>query len=727
MDIIINGTKKGWRNNPPFYVSANVNNALVSDIESQDMRMDGNTAIGSSAYSVLTTSSGYGLCKYLIVSDKLRGARGYVVFWIHLPAKEKISGKDAVELLDSLCGKYCAVYITSDYSLEGTIKEDWAFVDYITAEYKIKISTFSEHLEFNRGTELPAFVYYKDEAELEKYFDDPYNEAYSKFSQVLFIDALYKDRTDSPLLALKHQEKDLTGLIETGNPQFLLSYLETTKDGVKIDVLVNGSRPYGKSMRKRDILKIDYSKLYHESKSITGNLSSIQDYVGVNDAAKIVTIKEVSLIKKERIIKINITDLKGKTIKGADVRVRRGNNEKIVTDNNEVKFAGDEIGLRWTVAVIKADMKTEKEFSPAETDFVEIKLNRQKKVAVIFQDAADKSTIRNCSLKKGGYRVDCDELEFIDDEIDSFQTFSVSHPNYQSDTFRFRPSEVAEGTFVQLLEMVVKLKDGPYRLKIDPRRGSKLRSGDTLPHQIFVDPRGNRNYDCKARFGYVFDGWDGPIKRAAEMSFEARFTERWWHKKGFVVTLFAIAVITAGVLSFMGRESDQRKTNEKDEPYTAPRPPRTKTAATPVAPPSTTDSSQNNDSDNSVTTGSEMHEEPAAATEKVTETKEKLITEKKLKKEKGAKSTNLEDRYWVLFGDPNASYQEFSKLCHEFQAQEGGDERKLNVLKKITKNKVKFDELWGSIPKEHRILNSKDQGKIEALIKEKEKENETTN
>jgi hypothetical protein len=703
MDVIINGSKFGWKG--PFFVASDFEGKTFSPFIC-DMRTLNSieNAIGKSTYALSMTDVGCAYGKYVVVYDQLRDGTGFVSFWIHLPAKKKISGKNALELLDTLCGKYCASYITQDYSLEGTIKEDWTFVNDITAAYESKISTFSEYVEFKRGTESPAFLYYKDEAELEKYFDDPYNEAYSKYSQVLFIDASYKDRTDSPLMALKHQDKNLTGQIEIGNPQFLLSYSETTKDGVKIDVLVNGGRPHNKSMRKRDNLTITYSKIHHETKRESGKLSEMRAYVDINEGAGIVAIKEISLTKKESNVKIKVTDKKGKLIIGADIKVKCGNNEKAVNDNNEVMFAGDEIGLKWTATVTKADMKTDKDFSPAQTDFVEVKLMRKKKIAVTFQDAADNSPIKNFSLNKGGYKVDIDELEFIDDEIDSLQTFSVSHPNYQAEIFKFRPSEVTDSVYVKTLEKVVKLKDGPYRLKIDPRKGQKLRSGDTLPHQVFVDPRGNRNFDCKARFGYVFDGWDGPVKLAAGMSFEARFKERWWHRRSSVIALFSVCILTVGLLFIFTDKGEQIKQPVKPSGTSSKSQKKTDSNIDSHAAAPKTDSLPPNDTGSkSVPAGRQPQ---PAVTNKIatTETQNVPAAKKQL-----SSSNNLDDKFFDLAKNPDAKYGNFKDLLKEYEKSnpEEPSGRIMQVLKEITENKSVFKSKWESKPAERkRSINS---------------------
>jgi hypothetical protein len=143
------------------------------------------------------------------------------------------------------------------------VKEDWSFVDTLTATYKARLQTISaDDVEtIQQGTGEAAFVYYSTEEELLKYFNAPYQEEYKQFRQIFFVKSDLESKPENPLNALRHnQSGNLTGQIDLDDRQYKLVFNEDAKGGVRISVNVNGKKchPKGK-IRKKNELEIIYT------------------------------------------------------------------------------------------------------------------------------------------------------------------------------------------------------------------------------------------------------------------------------------------------------------------------------------------------------------------------------------------------------------------------------------------------------------------------------------
>jgi len=210
MEIIIHGTKGGYK---VLFQTPNVPFSIAWDARRVD-RNDENP-VGQTAYSIAFAENGCVYSKYLIVRDIERAAVGNIAFSVYIPNNKKLVGNDVKELLDQLEGAYKYEYITNGNL--GNKQEDWVFVNANANLYGNRLQPVVRYDtgSIMPGTGIPAFVYYTSDEELQKYFDAPYREEYSKFRQVFFVQSDLQNNPQNPLNALRHDtDADLTGKID---------------------------------------------------------------------------------------------------------------------------------------------------------------------------------------------------------------------------------------------------------------------------------------------------------------------------------------------------------------------------------------------------------------------------------------------------------------------------------------------------------------------------------
>jgi hypothetical protein len=261
MDIIIHGTKGGRKIFTPKKMSG------LLDVSSDTSKA---TAIGQEAYGIRFTADTAIFSKYKIIRD-VRGDKrtGFVGFSLSLSNNKKLLGSDIITALDKVASEYGQKYIVDNNLNE--VAEDWGFLNQISSEYGVKCSSVSpDDVEsMPSGDKDDAFIHFRDTAELQKYFNAPYQEEYTPYRQILFISSNLKGKPENPLHALRHSENDLTGKIDLENPKYKLLFNQNAKDGVRIEVKVNGSiRSNKNKIRRKNDLEITWRKDYRKTVEI---------------------------------------------------------------------------------------------------------------------------------------------------------------------------------------------------------------------------------------------------------------------------------------------------------------------------------------------------------------------------------------------------------------------------------------------------------------------------
>ncbi len=444
MEVVVYGTNDGYR---ILYAT----NDDLARIIARDIRKgaQGDSQLGQTAYSLAFLANGYVFTKFVIVKDSLRSfATGTIAFSLFIGPDATMKAEDILGVLNELYSFYESKYIRNHYLNKGEIiliKEDWTFVPDVVSRYK------PEHIsrrlqEINSGTADPAFVYYSDEIDLQKYFDAPCQEEYGPFRQVFFLKSDLKDKPENPLNALRHDPTaDLTGKIDLN--KYTLFFSKNAKFGLHIDVkdkisdqsLLSNSR-----IRRKDKLQITWKKKFYKPKMIIGTLEEIGiEFITIDHIKREIIINdEISLEPITHTFKIKTQNSKGDKLFNAEITVKVGYGTEQKLENDEIKLTEEEMQNRCTVyAKIGNNFRSERrEISIADKEMdivltlheykiVEFDINNENgediEAKIIVQDKRNVEIIGN------------NKIEFIDDAINSPCSIKISATGYEKwkDTF----------------------------------------------------------------------------------------------------------------------------------------------------------------------------------------------------------------------------------------------------------------------------------------------------
>lgn len=206
MKIAIHGTLRGYTTITPEPVAG------LFDARSDYSKI---ATRGQQAYSIHFYENNVIFSKYKIIRDVLGDSRfGNVAYSLIVPNDEKLGGADVKSLLDRVDKEFSDRYIENNNL--GAVRNDWAFLDEIEKEYRLKSVKNHPDGGTAQGAGEAAYIYYAAGEDLEKYFERPYRWQYNPYKQVFFVDEKLKGMDANPLNALKHSEKD--DLTETVKP-----------------------------------------------------------------------------------------------------------------------------------------------------------------------------------------------------------------------------------------------------------------------------------------------------------------------------------------------------------------------------------------------------------------------------------------------------------------------------------------------------------------------------
>lgn len=441
MNIVVHGTKGGHQTFTPKKVGG------LLDISADDSKP---SATGQESYAVRFVENNIIFSKYKIVRD-VRGEKrtGFVGFSLFLQNNEKLSGSDIIALLNRVSKEYCQAYIPENDNNLKDVREVWNFLNRIEEEYrsKVKILSADDIETLLSNIKDDAFIYYEDDTELQKYFDLPYQEEYSPYRQVLFVKEDLKDKPENPLNAIRHSEKNLTGEIDFENPKYKLLYNPLTKEGIKIEIKVNGNLRNNKSkIRRKDNLDITWSKPHYETKNIQGKWPDIEnDFIEVNNSLGTVSIKEIELNPKIKTITFLIKPHKGGLdVSDAEIQIDTQPFQEINGFRYDQTFDGEGLGKSYTIFARKGDRLKSKEqsFIPENVNTpIEIALHEYRKVKFTATDAENGDNINNFKVSiQGKFNNEAIlEYEFLGDDIDKTWNITFEKKGYISHKLSFNP------------------------------------------------------------------------------------------------------------------------------------------------------------------------------------------------------------------------------------------------------------------------------------------------
>jgi hypothetical protein len=487
---------------------------------------------GKKFYTLAFTGGGCIFTQYVIGYDVQRNNLGNVGISVFVPNDKKISGADVKQLLDALVDTYCENYCPDYYICGPQNAFEWDPFTSLVNEYDAKLRNVSIDENLRSGTKDAAFVYYphtyKDvqtqedsTIELEDIFDNPYQEEFSEFRQILFVNKDWKDKPEeNPLNVLRYSETDnLTGKIDYTPPYKLQLNEPIGNNDLKIEVYVAGNKKCDKNkIRKKDEIEIVYNKKYHKpiSKKVILTETDSNEYIRVDEAAKTIQILPVELEKETKDICFKITDTENNPIQNVRYK-KEDESEKKLPDNSTITFIGDEMGMNLTIKfmVVGDNYKCEsKQINPSQIeDEVPITLHNQKIIEFDIQDKENGIPIPDFKLNVKRNRreidgeigrIDGKKVYFWGKSLKNKFSIQISANDYLSKEIECNPISDSQKPIDVKLER--KSQNKKYYLKIDEKKGKRSCKGKNIPGYVHENPI-HTYPKCDSHLGYKFKEW----------------------------------------------------------------------------------------------------------------------------------------------------------------------------------------------------------------------------
>ncbi len=570
MKIVIHGTKGGRR----IFTAERLPGLLDVTGDSPD-----STAIGQEAYALRFTPEHTIFSKYKIIRD-VRGDKrtGFLGFSLFLEDKEKLSGEKIVTLLDRISTAYNEKYLV-DNNLDE-VKEDWGFLERITAEYKSKLLFHTPEDRLESGREDDAFFYFKDTNELKHYFDAPYQEEYSAYRQILFVEKRWQGTPENPLNALRHSRADLTGKIDLKNKYY---YLRNYTQSRGVSIRANGKPCSDKKgsnrIREKWEIEIKYSKdetCYYPIEA-RGTLSDpdseIYRYLEVKDEKIRIRYDAFNNPRpKEKVVRFEIEDHKRNPVTDAEIQL--GSQPKITVNeaHYEHTFKGEDLKRSWIVSGKKGNFKRESHFT-LEDEHVTLVLKEQKEIS--FRAVDEDGLVFNyrvrISNEKGKLLKEENSTDFlfIGEDIEKTFRIAILSNQHKSESFAYCPATDENPKTIllekkQTTDIHRKGNDSSkYHFKVDERYGERSYKGKPISEFISGVPE----FGCDTKPGYIFEGWlknEEPCE-GYDGYYEAVFRESWYRKMYKIpakVWMITGSVAVAIPFIFMGIHFFQEKSDK---------------------------------------------------------------------------------------------------------------------------------------------------------------------
>jgi len=444
MDIVVHGTKGGRQ----IFTQNKLGGLL--DVNSDASKA---SALGHEAFAIRFIENSIIFSKYKIIRD-VRGDKrtGFLGFSLFLNNNERLTGSELISVLNKVSAEYCNTYIPENDNNLKSVKEDWFFLECILNEYKGRLREVDSDdiKKLVSGTKDDAYIYFKNDEELEKYLDSPYNSHYSPYRQVLFIQEKLRDKPENPLNALRHSvnpNDNLTEKIDLNEITYSLrDYIGQAIDGTKIEIKVKGQLLYNKNdkITNKDIISIRYYKKHYEEIRVPeGKLNDewIKKYLTVDQVnRKIDVVKNNSLTPFKKTINFKVKDWQEKDIFNDTTIIchdANGNSHPLIS--NQAIFVGEQIAKTWYISANYNRFSSDKkpinfEYDcPGENGSIDIFLTNHKleenQIKVI--DENGDIFLKKFSLSK---------KEFNKKEIPLTNKITLSSDGYESQTFPYCPA-----------------------------------------------------------------------------------------------------------------------------------------------------------------------------------------------------------------------------------------------------------------------------------------------
>jgi hypothetical protein len=440
MDIVVHGTKGGLQ------IFTTQKKSGLLDVNSDSSKA---TAIGQEAFAIRYIENSVIFSKYKIIRD-VRGNKrtGFLGFSLFLNNNKKLTGSNLISVLNKVSAEYCKTYIPENDNNLKDVRENWDFLDLILNEYKGGLLDVAADVIENlvSGTKDDAYIFFKNQEELEKYFDSPYKPLFSPYRQVLFVQEKFKDKPENPLNALRYSVNDnLTGAIDLNEKTYSLrEYEGQAKDGISIEIRVNSRLLYKKDkINSQDIISVRYFKKYFHEIKEEGKLydDKMKNYLLLDENNRKIDVKkDIKLSPCKKTIFFNVMEWGNRKVYSSKINCQSANGESRTIDSNQVTFEGLDLGKRWRVWVSTNDNRffseeipiNFEEVCPNENGNLDIILKKHKidERKIKVNDESNGEDLNNFTLSK---------KEFSGNEIIESHNITISHYGYESKTLTYCP------------------------------------------------------------------------------------------------------------------------------------------------------------------------------------------------------------------------------------------------------------------------------------------------
>ncbi len=439
MKIFIQGRKKGYSVLYPFPTPDEFYNFArdVQSISAQNKPY----FLGRSIYSLASSLGGRIYSKYVLGYDVQRSNLGNISFSVFVHDSKFISGASILALLDALSAKYFNTYAPDFFINE--VQENWSLFTSIAEQYDAELHSLDsldiEHLE--RGSQDPAFIYYSSRDQLASFFEDPYQKAYTPFSQIFFVETALKGKEENPLNTLTLSPgAELTGMVDLENKKYRL--IVNSSSYAKVDrIHSDGHRtPLYSNDRfhKKDAIFIKWSRQYYNSQEKSGTIEELKEYLDINELNRTVTVlpQNLNIITKDVQPQFLLKDEPIKVDKF--ICINSQNEEVKLQEDGILHFEGAQLVQTWTISASKGTTISIREsFVPEKAPTVfPLRASEEKRISFVFVNKETGERVHSVEIAfndiHGKKKKEYGSIVFSNEEIDNRVLLAFKAKGYQT-------------------------------------------------------------------------------------------------------------------------------------------------------------------------------------------------------------------------------------------------------------------------------------------------------